>query len=1132
MTIHRTRFACWTALLAGAVTVSGVGFVPRAVVAAEGDVAKATPEQEAFFESKVRPILVARCFECHAAEKQQGGVRLDTREFLTKEGDAGPVAVSGKPEESRLIEVLTYTDSVKMPPAGKMADAEIATLTEWVKMGLPFPKGVQGGSFGPGTPEGIAAARKTHWAYQPVQLPKPPTISNGKWTAATEVDRFILDKLVKAGLEPNRRADRRTLARRLSFDLTGLPPDPSDPVVRRFLDGKSQDTLVKLVDHYLAQPAYGERWGRHWLDVARYADTKGYVFTEERKYPYSYTYRDYVIDAFNRDLPYDQFVKEQLAADRLPPSENNRALAALGYLTVGRRFGNNIHDIIDDRIDVVSRGLMGLSVTCARCHDHKYDPIPTADYYALWGVFMSSEEPANLPMIGKPDESDAYRQFESQLAAKEAEHTGYLEAERKKLVDVYQGQSREYVVDALCRIGKLEYPESAGLALKKGETKDLVVARWVKSIQERNGSNDPVWSPWRRFAAIPAEKFAAEAQAACDELKARPMDGDARLNARLKAAFATPPANLTEVAVRYGHLFGAVRQEWADQLKAAPADKQPSAHSDPAAEELRQLLYAENAAPVVSVDDAQKLFDRAQRDRATKLKTDIETFKATSPVAPPRAMVLVDKAAPVNPWVFKRGNPGLRGDDVPRRFLRAITPDGEPFKDGSGRLELANAVASRDNPLTARVFVNRVWLQHFGAGLVRTPSDFGIRGEAPTHPELLDYLAATFMAEGWSIKKLHKRIVLSETYLQDALPGPGADVKDPENRLLSHQNRRRLEFEPLRDSLLVAAGQLDKTVGGRPVDLFAEPFTTRRTVYGFIDRQDLPGLFRVFDFASPDVSTPQRPMTTVPQQALFAMNAPMVISQAELISKRPDLASAQGDSARVKLLYARLFQREPTKAELDLGVRYLGETASKDLERPVWRYGYGTYDAKAKRVKTFHPLPHFADGMYRAGEKLPDEKIGWVLWQREGGHPGKGWNRVAIRRFQSPLAGRVAVRGMLKHPAKEGDGVRARLVSSRVGELGVWQAKNSETAMNVDGVVLKPGEILDLVVDAMDSENNDGFTATMRFEIGAATGNQAGSPVKVFDATEQFAGPAPAPVNRLVSYIQALLETNEFVFVD
>ena len=1091
-----------------------------------------TAEQEAFFENKVRPLLVARCFECHGPEKQKGNVRLDSREVLLKEGDAGPVAVVGKPEESRLIEVLTFQDSVKMPPAGKLSDAEIATLTEWVRLGMPFPKSVAGGSFGPATPEGIAAARKTHWSYQPVALPPVPEAAHANWPKPTEIDRFILAELNTAGLTPNRRADSRTLVRRLSYDLLGLPPDANDPVVRAFVERDTPETLAALVDHYLAKPEYGQRWGRHWLDVARYADTKGYVFTEERKYPYSYTYRDYVIDAFNRDLPYDEFVREQIAADRLPPTSDNRALAGLGFLTVGRRFGNNPNDIADDRIDVISRGILGLSVTCARCHDHKYDPIPTADYYALWGVLMSSEEPGDLPMLGKPDDSEAYRKFERQLAEKEGEQNQYLETERQVLIGQYRDQVREYVTEALCKLAKREYPADRGLSLKKGETKDLVVNRWVQAISSRGDAKDPVWSAWKRFAAIPADQFGAQVAAAVEELKARPVEGDGRLNARVKAAFETAPSDLIDVAIRYGTLLRDINTEWKTLVAQAAADQKPTALPDGAAEELRQLLYAENAAPIVSLDDARKLFDRKQRDGATARKRAIDSLKANSPVAPPRAMVVVDKAQPVNPYVFKRGNPGLRGDNVPRRFLRALTPDGEPYKDGSGRLELARDLTSPDNPLTARVFVNRVWMQHFGTGIVRTPSDFGIRGEPPTHPALLDYLAATFMADGWSTKRLHRRIVLSSVYLQDALISPEAAEKDSENRLLSHQNRRRLEFEALRDSLLAAAGRLDPALGGRPVDLFSEPFTTRRTVYGFIDRQDLPGLFRVFDFASPDVSTPQRPMTTVPQQALFAMNAGFVMNQAEQIAARPDVANATDETQRIRAIYQRLFQREPSSDELTLGRQYLAGPSAGEMESPLWQYGWGTYDPEKKRVVRFEPLGHFADGNYRGGPKLPDEKIGWVLWHRDGGHPGRGWDHVAIRRFQPPMSGRLVVRGHLKHPIDKGDGVRARLVSSRVGELAVWTAKNSETAMNFDGHVVEPGETLDFVVDAMADESHDGFQATMRFELAAATGDQAGSPTRVFDSKEEFAPPPPAPLNRLVVYIQALLETNEFVFVD
>ena len=560
-------------------------------------------------------------------------------------------------------------------------------------------------------------------------------------------------------------ADRRTLIRRATFDLTGLPPEPAD--VEAFVKDPAPDAWEKVIDRLLASPRYGERWGRHWLDVARYADTKGYVFQEERRYPFAYTYRDYVVRAFNSDLPYDRFVIQQIAADRLPLGDDKRPLAALGFLTLGRHFLNSTPDIIDDRIDVVMRGLQGLTVGCARCHDHKFDPIPMRDYYSLYGVFASSVEPRDLPVLSTPDPTPAYLAYEKELKTLQ-----------QAVADFEQKNKAE--------------------------------------LQKRN----------RKFQ-----------------------------------------------------------------------------------EERRQL------------------------------QNKVDKLKATHPGAPPQAMVLNDAPHPVEPVVFLRGNPNNRGPAVPRQFLEVLAGDvRRPFTDGSGRPELARAIASKDNPLTARVLVNRVWLHHFGQALVRTPGDFGLRGDAPTHPELLDYLSLAFMDDGWSMKKLHRLILGSATYQQSCTSlaprgrGQGVGAEDVDNRLLSHQNRQRLDFEALRDSLLWASGRLDTSVGGAPVDITAAPFSHRRSVYGFIDRQNLPGLFRSFDFASPDTCTPQRHVTTVPQQALFLMNAPFVVEQAKALAARADVIGPSDTAKRVDALYRLLYGRAPDADELRMGQRFLAsESAEKAM---------------------------------------------------------------------------------------------------------------------------------------------------------------------------------------------------------
>ncbi len=701
-----------------------------------------------FFETKVRPVLAEHCYSCHGGKKEKGGVRLDSRAAATRAGDDGAAVVPGHPDKSLLVRALRYEGQIAMPPKGKLPQRVIDDLTTWIQLGAVWPddKGT--------TAKGSVDTSK-HWAFQQVRKPAAPKVSLAEWSA-NPVDAFVLAKLDAKGLKPNAPADRRTLLRRLKFDLLGVPPTYDE--VKAFESDTVSNAFEKRVEQYLASPQYGERWARHWLDVARYADTKGYVFLEERRYAYAYAYRDWVIKAFNDDLPYDQFLVQQLAADRLVAAKQAPASsqAAMGFLTLGRRFLNNSHDIIDDRIDVVSRGLMGLTVACARCHDHKYDPIPTKDYYSLYGVFSSSTEPKDLPLLGEPEQTPEFVTFQTKVQ------------ELEKSVNEFKDKNK-------------------------------------KELDAKN----------RKFQ---------------------------------------------------------------DDLRA--------------------------------------------------LQKKVDGFKASSPFAPPRGMVLVDSPNPGNARVLNRGNPGNPGAVVPRQFLEILSgPKREPFKDGSGRLELARAVASKDNPLTPRVFVNRVWLHHFGAALVSTPSDFGVRSDPPSHPELLDYLASQFIEDGWSIKKLHRRIVLSRVYQMSSDDHPQAAAIDAENRLLARANRRRLEFESLRDSMLAVSGQLDAKMYGPAVDLTKSPHPTRRTLYGFIDRQNLPGLFRTFDFASPDATNPQRYQTTVPQQALFLLNHPFVQEQARKILTRPDVADGDA-TAKIQKLHRVLYARDADADEVRLGLRFLEATAS------------------------------------------------------------------------------------------------------------------------------------------------------------------------------------------------------------
>lgn len=910
---------------AGILCLIGTASPVVAQVTAESSAA----DKERFFEERVRPVLANHCFECHGAKKQQAGLRLDTRALLIKGGDSGKVVVPGDVEASRLIDVIRYDPlDIQMPPEEKLSDKHIEALITWVKIGAPWPESSQPSNTaaeGAG-PIDFAQARASHWAYRPVKRPPLPEVKQAKVVQAP-IDYFVLAKLEEQGLSLSPAADRRALIRRVTFDLTGLPPTFEE--VESFVNDPSPDAFTRVVDRLLASPHYGERWARHWLDVARYADTKGYVFTEEPRYPYSYTYRDYVIRSLNDDLPYNQFLLEQLAADQLENGDT-RSLAALGFLTVGRRFRNSAPDIIDDRIDVVTRGLMGLTVSCARCHDHKYDPIPTEDYYSLYGVFASSYEPELPPLIAEPEPTKAYLAYKKELDKRQAALDEYLAAKHRELLE----ELRSSVTDYLLQVVKTSGHGNAdyGLSFSKGEPRPQVVSRWTSSIKKKSPPYENVFSLWHALAALPQEQFAAKApevigQFADKSVKEAKPGGNPLVTAALHAE---PPKTMFDVARVYGDLLDQVEKKWQTQLQEAASTSgksggtPPERLDDPAAEELRQVLYAEDSPAALSLDESQRLFDRAARNKARQLEKKISSWRVTSPDAPPRAMVLFDRENPVTPRVFIRGNSRRRGDPVERRFPQLLSDGGSGvFQKGSGRLELAQAIVDPQNPLTARVIVNRVWMHYFGEGLVRTPSDFGVRSEPPTHPQLLDYLAARFMDEGWSLKKLHRWILLSATYQQASDLRPEGQQLDPENRFLWRMPRRRLEFEAMRDALLAVSGALDPQIGGRPVELQKQPFTGRRTIYGLVDRNNLPNLFRTFDFPSPDSSSPQRPETTVPQQALFAMNSPFVVEQARRLAADPNVGSAESTSAGVRTLYRRVLSRDPSPDELSLAVEYI-----------------------------------------------------------------------------------------------------------------------------------------------------------------------------------------------------------------
>jgi hypothetical protein len=859
-----------------------------------------TAEGVEFFETHIRPVLAQNCYECHSADAKvlQGGLRLDTAQRMLAGGDSGPAIVPQKPTESLLLAALRY-ESYEMPPTGKLPDSVIQDFEKWIAMGAPDPRGEDNDVTGSqdSSNESVTDPRQ-HWAFRQPQRTPPPPVRNES-AVRSDLDRFVVARLESVNLSPSPQAAPHVLLRRLYYDLTGLPPTAAEQ--SEFAADPSDARYESAVDRLLASPKFGERWARHWLDIARYADTKGYVFTADRNYKHAYTYRDWVIASFNSDRPFDRFVVAQIAGDQV---DDPSCAPASGFLTLGRRFLNNQQDIINDRIDVVTRGLMGLTVACARCHDHKFDPISAADYYAMYGVFASSEE---------KDRDDA------------------------------------------------------------------------------------------------------------------------------------PPA-------------------------------------------------------------------------------------------------LTDAATPYEPYVFLRGNAGNRGPNVDRRFLTILAADGQPqaFQHGSGRREMAETIVSRDNPLTARVWANRVWGHLFGAPLVATPSDFGVRGEPPTNPELLDWLACELMESadgrpGWSTKRLIRRIVLSNTYRQASDLRAECVAVDAENRLLWRANRRRLDLEQMRDTLLYVAGRLDETMGGPSVSLTDAPFSTRRSIYGFIERQNLPAFFRTFDFANPNTHTPDRPLTTSPQQALFLMNSPFVLEQSIKLAERTDTQETGIDGAtnrvrRINRLYQFAVGREASADELADALEFvdLGEPATSIEARNqlAWQFGWGTVDDASGKVQ-FQAMPHFTGGGWQGGAKWPDPTLGYAMLNEEGGHPGDSAH-LAIRRWTAPAAGAVYIEGVLSHNHELGDGVRGRVVASRGGVKGEWTSFRSEVATATPEFAVEAGDTIDFVTDCRAGIDNDTFGWAVTLRLKPAKGEN----LQVWDSISGFHGPIVAPLTRCEQLAQVILMSNEFMFVD
>ncbi len=920
--------------------------------------AQLTKEQTEFFETKVRPILAESCYKCHSVEqgKAKGGLTLDTRPGWQKGGENGQVIQPGHVDASPLIQAVRYKDpDLQMPPKGEKLSAEqIATLEKWVEMGAPDPRA--GNKEAVAKMTGLTDAARNHWAYQPVKKAAVPETKNPAW-CKTPIDAFVLQKLEANNMVPNKPATKEALIRRAYFDLIGLPPTPYE--VADFIKDQSPDAFAKVVDKLLAMPQYGERWGRHWLDTARYSDTIGGERNNNRtidyRYPNAWTYRDYVIKSFNTDKPYDQFVMEQIAADLLPGvKEGDARLAALGFLTVGERF-RAPNDIINDRIDTVSKGFLGLTVACSRCHDHKFDPIPTKDYYALHGIFNSIFEPAHEPTVMAAAKPAMTKDFQQKFAAETKEmQNRYFDVVGDYLGDFWK-KPEAYLKAATATAGKGKGASAEGQRERNALIRENKLDdQFLNYLSRGLMRNVTVWGPLfelkregkldvakldtmgtemaQRMSKKSAEggkgKYAMVGEAMEKMMKEELSHGPNKLV--IEALKKNPPQNLDEAIKVYADLLRSVQPQAKNFIATMKNATSAQVNFDDDLSDLLRGPFTIEAAPMMTKEiiEANYLSWLPRMQGKSRLNFgELNLLETSHPGAPGKAMVVVDKPNPKDSAILIRGEAQSRGPITPRGFLEILSPNRQPiaFKQGSGRLELAQSIASKENPLTARVAINRLWMYHFGDGFVSTPDDLGVQCGQPTHPELLDYLASKFMESGWSVKAMHKLIMLSAVYQQSVDTNKAYETKDPENHLLWRANIRRLDFEAMRDSLLVFSGQLDKTLGGKPINLTDEPYSYRRSVYGYIDRGNLPELMQTFDFSDPDMPNSKRTTTVVPQQALFLMNSSMAVDISRKLVARPEIQKAATTDEKVRWLYRIIYQRLPTDVELGFARNFLNQ---------------------------------------------------------------------------------------------------------------------------------------------------------------------------------------------------------------
>jgi hypothetical protein len=861
------------------------------------------PDPAEFFETRIRPILANNCFACHTSSKL-GGLEVNSRENLLHGGKSGPAIVPGKPEESLLIRAVRQQDAkLKMPMGGRLKDEEIADLTAWVKIGAPWPQSKSSLPRSTRTKYDITPEQRAFWAFQPVRKPVPPAVKNTVW-AKSPIDRFILAELEKRGLRPAKPAEKRDLIRRATFDLIGLPPTPEE--VDAFEKDASPDAFARVVDRLLASLHYGERWARHWLDLARY---------EDEQFPNAFRYRDWVVEAFNHDLPYDHFIRAQLAADLLPAGEREKMLPGLGFLALAPK--------ADDRVDVTARTFLALTAGCAQCHDHKYDPIPTMDFYSLQGVFESSEL-REYPLASS-SEVEAYKKAQQKVNLKKEEINHFVDSQAEQVADILLTQTARYLVAAWKVMRGLE-PNAAGAA-KAAELHASTLERWIHYL--RAPKEHQYLTEWDKMMARggtehEAQRLAEKFQSAVSAVVREKRSVDDRNYVKLGGAEgmkdkkARQFTNLEFLSPEKSYITRDLLEEPYAQCgtKFDGGVLYYSNHISYYADRIYD--YGEEGQMQIV-----QFLSGMWKEHLDHLLSELATLKKASPPPYPFVHGYVDSAHPHDTRIAIRGEKDHLGEVAPRGFFQILSKaEPKPFSRGSGRLELADAIATPDNPLTARVIVNRIWQAHFGQGIVRTVSNFGQLGERPSHPELLDYLASRLVDSGWSMKTLHREIMLTATYALSTEPIAQNFEKDPDNRLHWRANLiQRLDAEALRDSILAVSGSLDSKVGGEPMKLTDS--NHRRTVYALISRVKPDRTLAVFDFPDPNNTSEQRSITLGPLQRLYFLNSTFISQQSQALAQRLAKEAGPEDTSRIRRAYKLLFGRRASDDEVALGLQFL-----------------------------------------------------------------------------------------------------------------------------------------------------------------------------------------------------------------